>query len=48
MILAVNVLRLSLATIVVPSLVIPFAGLVFLGYWLVETGITLPLSEMLP
>ncbi|WP_136587119.1 stage II sporulation protein M [Microbacterium hydrothermale] len=40
-ILSVNVLRLSLATIVVPSLVIPFAGLVFFGYWLVETGITL-------
>lgn len=40
-ILAVNVLRLSLLTIVVPSLIVPFAGLAFFGYWLVETGITL-------
>lgn len=40
-ILAVNVLRLSLLTIVVPSLIVPFAGLAFFGYWLVETGVTL-------
>ena len=40
-ILAVNVLRLSLLTIVVPSLIVPFAGLAFFAYWLVETGITL-------
>ena len=41
LILAVNVFRLSLLTIVVPSLVVPFAGLAFFGYWLVQTGVTL-------
>lgn len=46
-ILAVNVLRLSLLTIVVPSLIVPFAGLAFFGYWLVETGITLVPSTSL-
>lgn len=40
-ILAVNVLRLSLLTIVIPSLVVPFAGLAFFAYWVAETGITL-------
>ena len=40
-ILAVNVVRLSLFTIVVPSLVVPFAGLGFFGYWVLQTGITL-------
>lgn len=40
-ILAVNVGKLSLATIVLPSLVVPFAGFAFFGYWAVETGITL-------
>ncbi|WP_406689616.1 stage II sporulation protein M [Saccharopolyspora sp. ID03-671] len=40
-ILAVNVFRLSLLTIVAPSLVAPFAGLAFFAYWAVETGITL-------
>ena len=40
-ILAVNVFRLSLLTIVLPSLIVPFAGLAFFGYWAVETGITL-------
>ena len=40
-ILGVNVFRLSLMTIVLPSLVIPFAGLALFGYWAVETGITL-------
>lgn len=40
-ILGVNVVRLSLLTIVLPSLVVPFAGLAFFGYWAVETGITL-------
>lgn len=41
LILAVNVFRLSLLTIVVPSLIVPFAGLAFFGYWLVQTGVTL-------
>lgn len=40
-ILGVNLFRLSLLTIVLPSLVVPFAGLAFFGYWAVETGITL-------
>lgn len=40
-ILGVNLFRLSLLTIVVPSLIVPFAGLAFFGYWAVETGITL-------
>lgn len=40
-ILAVNVFRLSLLTIVVPSLVVPFAGCALFAYWAVETGITL-------
>ncbi|WP_243794383.1 stage II sporulation protein M [Saccharopolyspora gloriosae] len=44
-ILAVNVFRLSLLTIALPSLVVPFAGLAFFGYWAVETGVTLvPIS----
>lgn len=41
LILGVNVFRLSLLTIVLPSLVVPFAGLAFFGYWVVETGIVL-------
>lgn len=45
-ILGVNVFRLSLLTIVLPSLIVPFAGLAFFGYWAVETGITLvPASD---
>ena len=40
-ILGVNVLRLSLLTIVIPSMVIPFGGLALFAYWAVETGITL-------
>jgi len=41
LILGVNIFRLSLLTIVLPSLVIPFAGLASFGYWVAETGITL-------
>ncbi|PJJ71463.1 hypothetical protein CLV46_1011 [Diaminobutyricimonas aerilata] len=44
-ILAVNVFRLSLLTIVLPSLIVPFAGLAFFAYWAVETGITLVASS---
>ena len=40
-ILAVNVFRLSLLTIALPSFVVPFAGLPIFGYWAVDTGITL-------
>ncbi|MGK3949896.1 hypothetical protein [Microbacterium sp. K2] len=40
-ILGVNVFRLSALTIVLPSLIVPFAGLAFFGYWAVTTGITI-------
>ncbi|WP_394768512.1 hypothetical protein [Lacisediminihabitans sp.] len=40
-ILGVNVFRLSLLTIVLPSLAVPFAGLASFGYWAVQVGITL-------
>lgn len=40
-ILAVNVFRLSLLTIVLPSLIVPFAGLALFGWWAVVTGVTL-------
>lgn len=40
-ILGVNLFGLSALTIVLPSLVVPFAGLAFFAYWAVTTGITL-------
>lgn len=40
-ILAVNIFRLGLLTIVLPSLIVPFAGVALFAYWAVETGITL-------
>jgi len=40
-ILGVNLFRLSALTIVLPSLIVPFAGLAFFGHWAVTTGITL-------
>lgn len=40
-IFGVNVVRLSLFTIVLPSLIVPFAGLGFFAYWALQTGITL-------
>lgn len=40
-ILGVNLFRLSALTIVLPSLIVPFAGLAFFGYWAFTTGITL-------
>lgn len=40
-ILAVNLSTVSLFRIVLPSLIVPFAGLALFGYWVVETGITL-------
>lgn len=46
-ILGVNLFRLSALTIVLPSLIVPFAGLAFFGYWAVTTGITLvPSSDV--
>lgn len=41
MILVVNVLPLSLLTILLPSMVVPFGGLALFAYWAVQTGITL-------
>ena len=40
-ILGVNIFHLSLLTIVIPSMVVPFAGLASLAYWVLDTGITL-------
>lgn len=40
-IFGVNVFRLSLLTIILPSLIVPFAGLAFFAYWVVQTGITI-------
>ncbi|MCH1881883.1 hypothetical protein [Agrococcus sp. ARC_14] len=40
-ILGVNVLRLSLATIVLPSMIVPFAGIALFLWWVLTTGITL-------
>lgn len=45
-ILGVNVFRLSALTIVLPSLVVPFAGVAAFGVWVAVTGISLaPTSE---
>ncbi|WP_349425978.1 hypothetical protein [Microbacterium sp. LWS13-1.2] len=45
-ILGVNLFSLSALTIVLPSLIVPFAGLSFFAYWAVTTGITIaPQSE---
>lgn len=44
-ILAVNVFKLSLATIALPSMIVPFAGLPLFGFWAVTTGIVLVPSE---
>jgi hypothetical protein len=41
-----NLFSLSALGIVLPSLVVPFAGLAYFGYWAVTTGITIaPQSE---
>lgn len=40
-ILGVNLFRLSALTIVLPSLIVPFAGLAFFAHWVLTTGITL-------
>jgi hypothetical protein len=46
-ILAVNVIRLSALTIVLPSLVVPFAGIPLFAYWSFTTGLTLvPASDV--
>jgi hypothetical protein len=40
-ILGVNVFRLSLLTILLPSLIVPFAGLASFAFWAVQVGVTL-------
>lgn len=46
-ILGVNVVRLSALTIVLPSFVIPFAGIALFAYWTLTTGVTLvPTTEL--
>ncbi|TRW89104.1 stage II sporulation protein M [Mycolicibacterium sp. 018/SC-01/001] len=46
-ILAVNIVKLSLVTIVAPSMVVPFAGLALFAYWAAQTGVTLvPASDV--
>lgn len=40
-ILAVNTLRMSVLTIVGPSLIVPFAGIGLFAYWTLTTGMTL-------
>ena len=46
-ILGVNVVRMSVLTIVAPSLVVPFAGIALFAYWAFTTGITLvPTSDI--
>ncbi|WP_241204427.1 stage II sporulation protein M [Mycobacterium sp. PSTR-4-N] len=46
-ILAVNTLKLSLMTIVVPSLIVPFAGMALFAYWAAQTGAALaPASDI--
>lgn len=46
-ILGVNVVRMSVLTIVGPSLAVPFAGIALFAYWAFTTGITLvPTSEI--
>lgn len=46
-ILAVNTLKMGAATIVLPSMIVPFAGIPLFAYWSVTTGITLvPASDI--
>jgi hypothetical protein len=44
-ILGVNVIRLSLLTIILPSLIVPFAGMVAFAVWVLITGVTLVPAE---
>ena len=46
-ILGVNALKMGAATIVLPSMVVPFLGIPLLAYWAFTTGITLvPASDI--
>jgi hypothetical protein len=39
--LAVNTLRMGAATIVLPSMIVPIAGIPLFAYWALQTGMTL-------
>lgn len=46
-ILAVNTLKMGALTIVLPSLIVPFAGIALFGHWAYTTGVTLvPASDI--
>ena len=46
-ILAVNTLKMGALTIIVPSLIVPFAGIALFAYWALTTGLTLvPQSDL--
>jgi hypothetical protein len=46
-ILGVNTIKMGMLTIVLPSLIVPFAGIPLCAYWVVETGATLvPASDI--
>ena len=46
-ILVVNVVKMGVLTIVVPSMVVPFAGIPLFAYWAFTTGLTLvPASDI--
>lgn len=46
-ILGVNALRMAAVTIVLPSMIVPFAGIPLFAYWALTTGITLvPASDI--
>lgn len=46
-ILGVNTVKMGALTIVVPSLIVPFAGIPLLTYWALTTGVTLvPASDI--
>lgn len=46
-ILAVNTLKMGVLTIVLPSMIVPFAGIALFAYWAFTTGITLvPSSDI--
>jgi hypothetical protein len=46
-ILGVNTVKMALLTIVVPSMIVPFAGIALFAYWVLQTGATLvPASDI--
>ncbi|MDO3635132.1 stage II sporulation protein M [Mycolicibacterium arseniciresistens] len=46
-ILAVNTVKMCVLTIVLPSMIVPFAGIALFAYWAASTGVTLvPASDI--